>query len=205
VTPDAAAAGGPRSAGATELAKMLSGDALLAPIDRMWNANPLREVIPVDWAEVARALRKVWLRQMADPARAVAAAAELNAKAWTSAVEAWNTTASRWLGLAQAATTTAKPGLGAGDKRFEAPEWHQNPAYRTLKDMYLLASEFLLKQAEADDLDPAERERMTFHLQQFVNATSPTLLLLSNPAACAGRWRPAGPASPTARATSWAT
>jgi polyhydroxyalkanoate synthase len=112
----------------------------------------------------------------------VAAATELNAKAWTSAVEAWNTTASRWLGLAPAATTTAKPGLGAGDKRFEAPEWHQNPAYRTLKDMYLLASEFLLKQAEADDLDPAERERMTFHLQQFVNATSPTLLLLSNPA-----------------------
>jgi polyhydroxyalkanoate synthase len=49
--------------------------------------------------------------------------------------------------------------------------------------MYLLASDFLLKQAEADDLDPAERERMTFHLQQFVNATSPTLLLLSNPAA----------------------
>jgi polyhydroxyalkanoate synthase len=162
---------------------MLSGDALLAPIDRMWNANPLREVVPVDWAEVARALRKVWLRQMADPARAVAAAAELNAKAWASAVEAWNTTASRWLGLAQAATATPSTRPGAGDKRFEAPEWHQNPAYRTLKDMYLLASDFLLKQAEADDLDPAERERMTFHLQQFVNATSPTLLLLSNPAA----------------------
>ena len=49
--------------------------------------------------------------------------------------------------------------------------------------MYLLASDFLLKQAEAEDLEPAERERLVFHLQQFVNAMSPTLLLLSNPAA----------------------
>jgi polyhydroxyalkanoate synthase len=70
MTPDAAGAGGPFSGGGDhqQLAKMLSGDALLTPIDRMWNANPLREVIPVDWAEVARALRKVWLRQLADPA-----------------------------------------------------------------------------------------------------------------------------------------
>ena len=49
--------------------------------------------------------------------------------------------------------------------------------------MYLLASDFLLKQGEASDLDPAERERLSFHLQQFVNAASPTLMLLSNPAA----------------------
>ena len=49
--------------------------------------------------------------------------------------------------------------------------------------MYLLASDFLLKEVEAEDYEPAERERLRFHLQQFVNATSPTLLLLSNPAA----------------------
>ena len=49
--------------------------------------------------------------------------------------------------------------------------------------MYLLASDFLLEESKAEDLDPAERERLRFHLEQFVNATSPTLLLLSNPAA----------------------
>ena len=69
------------------------------------------------------------------------------------------------------------------DKRFDAPEWHANPVYRTLKDLYLLASDFLLKESEAEDLEPAERERLRFHLEQFVNATSPTLLLFSNPAA----------------------
>ena len=35
----------------------------------MWNANPLREVVPVDWAEIARALRIVWLRSLEKPRR----------------------------------------------------------------------------------------------------------------------------------------
>ena len=34
-------------------------------------------------------------------------------------------------------------------------------------------------------LDEAERQRLNFHLQQFVDAMSPTLLLVSNPAALA--------------------
>jgi polyhydroxyalkanoate synthase len=164
-----------------QLAKLLSTDPLLGAIDRVWNANPLHEVIPVDWAEVARALRTVWLRSMADPGRAIPAALELNAKVWLSAVEAWQDACARWLGVAEAAARP--PGAGAGDKRFEAPEWQGNPQYRILKDAYLLASDFLLKEGEADDLDPAERDRLRFHLQQFVNATSPTLLLLANPAA----------------------
>src|SRR5919202_4420106 len=117
---------------------------------------------------------------MGDPVRAATTTAELGTRMWTSAVEAWNDAAARWMGLPAAA---ARPKPGGGDKRFEAPEWHANPAYRTLKEVYLLASDFLMDEAEAGDLEPAERERLRFHLQQFVNATSPTLLLLSNPAA----------------------
>ena len=49
--------------------------------------------------------------------------------------------------------------------------------------MYLLASEWLLQQSESDDLDDAERTRLNFHLRQFVDAMSPSLLLLSNPEA----------------------
>jgi polyhydroxyalkanoate synthase len=117
---------------------------------------------------------------MSDPTRTVPALIELNVRMVKSAVEAWNSAAARWWGLASA---TSQPDLGSGDKRFSAPEWHANPVYRTLKDLYLLASDFLLKESEAEDLDPAERERLRFHLEQFVNATSPTLLLFSNPAA----------------------
>jgi polyhydroxyalkanoate synthase subunit PhaC len=179
-TPDITAGDGLRG-GLDQLTGMLAKDPLLTSVDRMWNANPLRDVIPVDWAEVVRALRIVWLRRLADPAQAMPAVVELNTRAWQSAVEAWNAAATRWWGLAD--DSAAEPGRGAADKRFEAPDWHTNPVYRTLKDVYLLASDFLLSEGEAEDLPPAERERLRFHLGQFVNATSPTLLLLSNPAA----------------------
>lgn len=180
-TLDATASEGPTAA-LGRLATVLGQDPLLGAIDRAWNANPLRDVIPVDWAEVVRALRTVWLRRLADPVRTVPAAAELNARMLQAAVEAWNDAAARWWGLRTSAAP--QPGsLGAGDKRFDAPEWHANPVYRTLKDLYLLAADFLLQEGEAEDLDPAERQRLRFHLEQFVNATSPTLLLFANPVA----------------------
>lgn len=168
------------TAGLKRLATMLDQDPTLTAIDRVWNANPFREVIPVDWAEAVRALRVVWLRRLADPAQAVPAMLEFNQRMVQSAVEAWNSAAARWWGLGEA---TFRSGVEAGDRRFDAPEWHANPVYRTLKELYLLASDFLLKESEAQDLDPAERDRLRFHLQQFVNATSPTLLFFSNPAA----------------------
>lgn len=158
----------------------LAKDPMLSSIDRAWNANPLHEVIPVDWAEVVRALRTVWLRRLADPGRMLTTMTDLNLRMVKSAADAWNDAATRWWGLAGA---KSQPAQGAGDKRFDAPEWHANPAYRTLKDLYLLASDFLLKESEAEDLEPAERARLRFHLEQFVNATSPTLLLFANPAA----------------------
>src|SRR3954453_19833672 len=77
------------------------------------------------------------------------------------------------------------PVSATADKRFAAPEWHLNPVYRTLKEVYLLASDWLLKHVDEvdDDLDPAEQQRINFHLRQFVDAMSPTLLLMSTPAA----------------------
>ena len=38
----------------------------------------------------------------------------------------------------------------ATDKRFAAPEWHTNPVYRTLKQIYLLASDWLLQQSDVE-------------------------------------------------------
>ena len=96
----------------------------------------------------------------------------------------WQEAGQRWLGLA--ARPSAKGRCpAAADKRFAAPEWHTNPVYRTLKEVYLLASDWLMKQADAvdDDMDEAERQRINFHLRQFVDAMSPTLMLMSNPAA----------------------
>ena len=176
--------GGALATGAKQLNDVLAKDPLLRSVDQMWNANPLRDVVPVDWSEIARALRTVWLRSLRQPSTAMSAAAELNANLWRSAIDAWNEAGRRWWDGAAPAAAGAPPARG-GDKRFTAPEWHTNPVYRTLKEAYLLASDWLLKQSaeQADDMDEAERRRLDFHLRQFVDAMSPALLLASNPAA----------------------
>jgi polyhydroxyalkanoate synthase len=159
----------------------LSQDPTLRTIDQMWNANPLREVVPVDWAEIARALRVVWLRSLGKP-KAAQAAVDLNQDLWRSALNVWQEAGQRWLGAADLPSAKG-PAVATADKRFAAPEWHTNPVYRTLKEVYLLASDWLLEQGVATDMDDAERQRINFHLRQFVDAMSPSLILLSNPTA----------------------
>ncbi len=174
-------AGGLLQGSLRQLGEMLARDPILRATEDALNANPLHQVIPVDWAEIARALRTVWLHSMSRPDKALAAAAEFNTRVWQSAMDAWNEAGQRWWG--QPGTVPAGTG-GAGDKRFAAPEWQSNPAYRTLRDLYLLASDWLLRQAgEADGLSTAERQHLNFHLRQFVDAMSPTLQLAANPAA----------------------
>ena len=180
LTPDDLA-GEMLAGGIEQLHKTLARDPLLRSVDQMWNANPLRDVVPIDWSEVARALRTVWLRSLGRPATTVASVVELNASLWRSAAEAWNDAGRHWLrGNVSDASTP-----GPSDKRFAAPEWQNSPVYRTLKETYLLASDWLLRQGQvqAGDMDEAERRRVDFHLRQFVDAMSPTLLLASNPAA----------------------
>ena len=133
--------------GAGQIQKSLSQDPALRSIDQMWNANPLREVVPVDWAEIARALRTVWLRSLRKPGAAMAVV-DLNQDLWRSALRSGRRPDSA--GSAWPARQPANgPVVRRGDKRFAAPEWHANPVYRTLKEMYLLASDWLLKQGDA--------------------------------------------------------
>jgi polyhydroxyalkanoate synthase len=168
------------TSGVKQFQENLAKDPTLRSIDQMWNANPLREVVPVDWAEVARALRIVWLRSLKKPSAALAVA-DLNQDLWRSALDVWQEAGQRWLGL----TGSSPVGISASasDKRFAAPEWHTNPVYRTLQQIYLLASDWLLQQGNVEGMDEAEQQRINFHLRQFVDAMSPTLMLLSNPAA----------------------
>jgi len=168
--------------GAKQLDDILAKDPILHSVDQMWNANPLREVVPIDWAEITRALRTVWLHSLRKPEKAIAAVAELNLTLWRSALDTWTEASQRWWGLA--GTDSSQGSAPApSDKRFSAPEWLNNPVYRTLKELYLLASDWLLKQGDVEGMDEAERRRLNFHLRQFVDAMSPSLLLVSNPAA----------------------
>ena len=85
--------------GVNQLEASLSQDPTLRSIDQMWNANPLREVVPIDWAEIARALRFVWLRSLRKPGAALAVV-DLNQDLWRSALDVWQEAGQRWLGLA---------------------------------------------------------------------------------------------------------
>ena len=82
--------------GVKALNETLAKDPLLRSADQMWNANPLREVIPVDWAEIARALRFVWMRSLARPAQAATTAAQLSQGVWNAAIDAWNQAGQQW-------------------------------------------------------------------------------------------------------------
>ena len=145
--------------------------------ESLLNLNPLHQVIPVDWAEIVRALQTVSLRAMRRPAQTALNTAEFNFRLWQTAFDVWSDVTRRWLGL------PSDPGTRQ-DKRFAAPEWQDNPAYRLLKEVYLLASDWLLRLAEAaDDLSPGDRQRLVFHLRQFVDATSPALFFPTNPVA----------------------
>jgi polyhydroxyalkanoate synthase len=174
--PDATAV----ASGAKSFQEILSKDPILRSMDDAWNANPLHELVPVDWAEISRALRTVWLRSLRN-AGAATALVELNHNLWRSTLEVWQEAGQRWLGAGP--SPAVGPSSASADKRFAAPEWHANPVYRSLKEVYLLASDWLLKQGDADDMDEAERQRITFHLRQFVDAMSPSLMLMFNPAA----------------------
>ena len=157
----------------------LAHDPVLHSIDQMWNANPYREIVPVDWAGIASALRTVWLRSLRKPEATMQSLATFSTDALRAAMDIWNDAGKRWL----SGSTEPAAAPRSDDKRFSAPEWQNHPVYRAIKEMYLLASDWLLQQSDDPELDEKERQRLHFHLQQFVDAMSPTLLLVSNPAA----------------------
>jgi polyhydroxyalkanoate synthase len=166
----------------------LAKDPLTGGVAQLWQANPLHKVIPLDWAQVADALRTIWLRAMADPERAARLAGDAAQRMTRATLDVWSGALARWSGQ----PVPEQPNLaspGKGDKRFAAPEWQANPVYQGLQQLYLIASEYLIEQAKArpdpgaDKEQVAEQRRIEFYVGQFVEAMSPTNFLLTNPAA----------------------
>jgi len=155
-------------------------DPLLSTVEKLWDANPVQNVLPLNWVEITRSLQTLWMREMSDPARALQRATDFNAKLFSATMDTWREAANRFWGL----EAPQDEEEGRPDKRFSAPDWEHNPFYETLKESYLLASEYLLKEAEeTDGEDTAEQRRLKFHLKQFVDAMAPVNYLMTNPAA----------------------
>src|ERR671916_2078385 len=155
-------------------------DPLLSTVEKLWDANPLQNVLPIDWIQITRSLQTLWAREMSDPARAVERATDFNAKLFENTMRTWQDATNRLWGLEPPQEDEEE----RPDRRFSAPGWEQNPFYETVKENYLLASNYLLEEAEeTDGEDTAEQRRLKFHLKQFVDAMAPVNYLLTNPAA----------------------
>ena len=152
---------------------------MLQVVEQLWNANPLQNVLPINWVEITRALQTLWAREIGTlrPPRSGPPSTT-----GASSRPRWRCGATRR--PASGVCLSKKEEENRPDKRFAGPEWENNPFYQTLKESYLLASEYLLNEAEkTDGQDTEEQRRLKFHLKQFVDAMAPVNFLLTNPAA----------------------
>lgn len=157
-----------------------ASDPLMSAMQKLSDANPMSNIVPLDWMEISRALQTLWMREMSDPQRAMQAATDYNRRLFETNMKVWSDVASRFWGLPRQEAERGKP-----DKRFSETEWSENPYYETLKETYLLASEYLLREAEETDgqAETEEQRSFRFQLKQFVDAMAPANFLLTNPAA----------------------
>jgi len=68
------------------------------------------------------------------------------------------------------------------DRRFADPRWRDNPVFDLIRQMYLLASDYMLALADSvDGLDVREKQKLRFATQRFVEAASPSNFPFTNP------------------------
>jgi polyhydroxyalkanoate synthase len=125
---------------------------------------------------VAPALNQVMSRLTAQPDRMMRAQADLFARY----LELWQSTARRATGeTPEPVVSPAK-----GDKRFNDPDWSDNPVFDVIKQSYLLTANFLNGLvSDVDGVDPLEKRRVEFFMKMLTDAFSPSNFLASNPTA----------------------
>ncbi|MEE8171624.1 MAG: class I poly(R)-hydroxyalkanoic acid synthase [Alphaproteobacteria bacterium] len=125
---------------------------------------------------VGQAFMAMTQQMLSDPARLVQAQMGL----WEGYMKLWQHTASRMMG-AEPGEPIVMP--APDDRRFRAPEWHENHFYDFIKQSYLLTSNWFLSlvQKNTGGLDEKSAQKLAFYSRQFVDAVSPTNFVLSNP------------------------
>jgi polyhydroxyalkanoate synthase len=160
----------------SEQAQENAGDAWTVLIEQLWKANPYSSMLPLDPVGATRAFQQMWLDAASNPARIWSTYSDF-AQQYTQIMT--STTLKLW-GERQGAEPIIAP--EKGDKRFNAPDWQQNPVFDAIKQSYLLTATTLLKSAsQIEGMDKEQQRRVTFYLRQFLDAISPTNTLFTNP------------------------
>jgi len=125
---------------------------------------------------VSPALTDVMGRLMAQPDRLVRAQADL----FQRYLELWQHAARRMSG--EAVEPVVRP--EKGDKRFNDPDWAENPVFDVIKQSYLLTSNWLNGLvSEVEGVEPMTKRRVEFFMKMLTDAFSPSNFLASNPVA----------------------
>ena len=158
----------------------MANDPLLSALSKIQEANPLANIVPLDWLEITRALQTLWMREVSNLVRAMQVATAYNQRLFETTMNVWSEAAARFWGMQWPQKQEEKDEF---DPRFSSEVWESNPYYKMLKDVYLLASEYLMKEAEETDgrVDPEKQRHLEFHLRQFVEAMAPVNFLFTNP------------------------
>ena len=99
---------------------------------------------------------------------------------WRRYAELWHFAARRAMG--ETASPVASP--AKGDKRFNAPDWTENPVFDVIKQSYLITSDWMNGLVtRAENIDPMSRRRVEFFTRMLTDALSPSNFLASNPEA----------------------
>jgi polyhydroxyalkanoate synthase len=108
-----------------------------------------------------------------DPAQIAKAQTEL----WTQGLDMWQ----RAMGLGGAEPSRIAEAADK-DKRFNAPQWRDNPLFDMIRQSYLMIADRLLGSVDAlEGVDEKQREKLRFATRAFVDAMSPSNFALTNP------------------------
>ena len=135
--------------------------------------------LSADPFHVAPALTEVMGHLAAKPDLMLRAQADL----LTRYMDLWQNVVSRAAGApAEPVVTPSR-----GDKRFNDPEWSEQPLFDVMKQSYLLTSNWLnslvSQAAQEADADPLTKRRVEFFMKMLTDAFSPSNFLISNPVA----------------------
>jgi polyhydroxyalkanoate synthase len=112
------------------------------------------------------------LTMFADPSKIAKAQADL----WTEGLSIWQRMLDGPGNQAELAEKADK------DKRFNAPQWRDNPLFDMIRQSYVLVSDRLLGSVDAlEGVDDKMRDKLRFATKAFVDAMAPSNFALTNP------------------------
>ncbi|QIG82054.1 PHA/PHB synthase family protein [Stakelama tenebrarum] len=106
------------------------------------------------------------------------------AAAFRATADFWSDTMTLWSRF-----LTQEPGAPLGedaeqarDRRFRAPQWHEQPLFDFLRQSYLVIAEHMLKGVDAlEGVDARHKEQLRFATRGFLDAMSPANFPATNP------------------------